>query len=50
MARDTDERAAIDPERARQGRIVLTTPLRRAVFIAGLAGMVVVALVLALAA
>jgi hypothetical protein len=34
-------------EKARQGRIVLNTPTRRAVFIAGLAGLVFLAIVLA---
>lgn len=36
-------------EKARQGRIVLNTPARRAVFIAGLAGIVLLVLFLALA-
>jgi hypothetical protein len=34
---------------ASQGHIVLRTPLRRAIFIAGLAGMVVLSIALALA-
>jgi hypothetical protein len=41
---------APDPaEKARGGEIILRTPLRRAIFIAGLAGAVVLALVLAFA-
>jgi len=35
-------------EKARGGEIILRTPLRRAIFIGGLIGVVVVALVLAL--
>lgn len=35
-------------EKARQGFIVLRTPLRRFIFIAGLAGMVVVVIVVGL--
>lgn len=37
-------------EMARQGRIVLTSPARRAVFIGGLLGVIVIALLLAAAA
>ena len=36
----------ISAERARQGEIVLRTPLRRTVFVAGLAGAVVLAAIL----
>jgi hypothetical protein len=36
-------------EKARGGEIILRTPLRRAIFIAGLAGAVVLALLLAFA-
>ena len=39
-------RRSIPAERARQGEIVLRTPLRRAVFIAGLAGAVILAAIL----
>ena len=39
-------RRIISANKARQGDIVLRTPLRRAVFIAGLAGAVVLAIVL----
>jgi type IV secretory pathway TrbD component len=36
----------ISVDRARQGEIILRTPMRRAIFIAGLAGAVILALVL----
>ena len=38
-------RERIPAEEARQGRIVLMTPLQRATFVAGLAGAVIVALI-----
>ena len=38
--------ATLRAEEARQGRIVLRTPLRKAVFIAGLVGAVILAVVL----
>jgi hypothetical protein len=40
------EQAPYPAERARGGEIILNTPLKRAIFIAGLAGAVVLALVL----
>ncbi|WP_295810574.1 peptide ABC transporter permease [uncultured Nitratireductor sp.] len=42
------DRTHLSGEEARQGHIVLRTPLRRTIFIAGLAGIVVLALVWAL--
>ncbi|MCR4268700.1 peptide ABC transporter permease [Nitratireductor sp. ZSWI3] len=42
------DRTRISGEEARQGHIVLRTPLRRAIFVAGLAGIVFLALLLAL--
>ena len=36
-------------EKARQGEIILKTPLQRGIFIAGLAGLVLLALVLPIA-
>jgi hypothetical protein len=44
--RKYSNRRGFSARQARQGRIVLDTPLRRAVFIAGLAAAVLVALVL----
>lgn len=44
-----DRRSPYPGERARQGRIVLTTPLRRVIFLGGLALALAVAFVLALA-
>lgn len=46
---DKQERIVISGRDARQGHIVLRTPLRRAIFIIGLAGIVILAIVLALA-
>ncbi len=46
LAREQGE--AIASGRARKGHIVLNTPLRRAIFIGGLLGLVVLALVLAI--
>ncbi len=46
LAREQGE--AIASGRARKGHIVLNTPLRRAIFIAGLLGIVVLALALAI--
>lgn len=40
-----EQGAAIESGRARKGHIVLNTPLRRAVFIGGLVGIVVLGLV-----
>ena len=48
----TDDRTPLRPypaEKARGGEIILRTPLRRAIFIGGLAGAVVLALLLAIA-
>ncbi len=39
------EPPAISGEKARQGYIVLRTPLRRAIFIAGLAGIVILTII-----
>jgi hypothetical protein len=47
MTRDT-ERTTITGSDARQGEIILRTPLRKAVFIAGLAGFVLLSLLVAL--
>ena len=46
LAREQGE--AIASGRARKGHIVLTTPMRRAIFIGGLVGMVVLVLALAI--
>ena len=52
MARDASERAIqskpYPAEKARGGEIILRTPLQRWVFIAGLAGAVILVLALAL--
>jgi hypothetical protein len=45
-ARAAEQRARIDDGRARQGRIVLRTPARKAAFVAGLAGIVALGLAL----
>ncbi len=45
-----DDGPTYDAEGARQGHIVLRSKRRRAIFVGGLAGLVVLALVLALAA
>jgi hypothetical protein len=42
------KRAPYPAEKARGGEIILRTPLRRAIFIAGLAGAVVLAILLTL--
>lgn len=42
------EAPRLTPEQARQGRIALTTVRRRAIFLAGLVGLVVLALAAAL--
>jgi hypothetical protein len=42
------ERRTRSPEQARQGRIALTTPSRRAVFFGGLAGVAALAILAAL--
>lgn len=47
---NTDGETGYPAEKARQGRIVLTTPARRVIFFAGLAGIVVLVLFLGLAA
>lgn len=44
---DGDTPVTLSGTQARQGDIILRTPLRRAVFIAGLAGIVVVGLIVA---
>jgi hypothetical protein len=40
MTNDDREQMTYPADKARQGEIILRTPLRRAIFIAGLAGMV----------
>lgn len=53
MTEKTDERQSPRPypgEKARQGRIVLNTPGRRRIFIGGLIGIVLLALLAALLA
>ena len=52
MARepDNDKSSGYPAEKVRQGRIVLNTPARRAIFIGGLAAIVLLVLFLALAA
>ncbi|HTB02198.1 MAG TPA: peptide ABC transporter permease [Bradyrhizobium sp.] len=56
MARETPTERALSPdvpypaEKARGGEIILNTPGRRAVFIAGLAGAVLLVIVLGLLA
>jgi hypothetical protein len=47
-ARAEEQRERIESGRARQGWIVLRTPLRRAVFLAGLAGIVILGIALVL--
>lgn len=42
-----DRKDAYRAQDVRQGRIVLDTPLRRAIFVAGLAGAVLLGLILA---
>jgi hypothetical protein len=51
-AMETKKHSAPYPaaEKARQGRIVLTTPLRKAIFLSGLVAVVVLIAVLAFAA
>lgn len=44
-----DERTTISGRDASQGHIVLRTPLRKAIFIAGLAGVAILAILLMLA-
>ncbi len=47
MANQGDmQRSAYPAEKARQGEIILRTPARRIIFIAGLVGVVIVALIL----
>jgi hypothetical protein len=47
MTRRSDSKQqTYSAEKARQGEIILRTPLRRFIFIAGLAGMVILAIVL----
>jgi hypothetical protein len=41
MASKGEEQRAYPADKARQGEIILRTPLRRAIFIAGLVGMVI---------
>lgn len=49
MANQGDiERSHYPAEKARQGEIILRTPARRIIFIAGLAGAVILALILGL--
>lgn len=45
MASDDQDRTPYPAGKARQGRIVLSTPTRRLIFFTGLAGFVVLALV-----
>lgn len=49
MAREPIERKPDPADRVRQGEIILRTPLRRLIFFGGLVGLVVLAIVLALA-
>lgn len=44
--RSDSEQKTYSAEKARQGEIILRTPLRRFIFIAGLVGMVILAIVL----
>jgi hypothetical protein len=44
------KRTRLSAEEARQGRILLTTPLRRAIFIGGLVGIVLLVLFFAIVA
>lgn len=44
---DEGERVTLSAREARQGEIILRTPLRRVIFIAGLAGFVALAILLA---
>jgi hypothetical protein len=49
MASNGDmEQTAYPAEKARQGEIILRTPLRRIIFLAGLVGSVVIAALLAI--
>jgi hypothetical protein len=47
MQSPEQERTTVSGREARQGEIILTTKPRRAIFIAGLIGIVVLALILA---
>lgn len=44
-----DRPAELSGEKARQGEIILRTPLRKAIFLTGLAGLVILSVLLATA-
>lgn len=48
--REHDTREPYPAEKASQGEIILRTPLRKAIFIGGLVGMVLLALILGMLA